>query len=195
MSTSLSNQTIGFVGCGKISSAVCRGYATLSEEKRPKKILVSARSRDKSSALLNDFPSLVEVLENNEDIVAQSNIIFIGLLPGVAKEVLPTLPFKPNQLVISMMAAIDYESLVSLISSIPRERIVRTIPLPSCAYHEGPILLYPALPEAISVLNQISTAVECKNEKEMLPMISITCHISTFYELMKKSQDFLIDNG
>eukprot|EP01032_Pedospumella_encystans_P020218 gene20218-22972_t len=101
--TDLSNSVLGFLGCGKISSAVCRGYAGASGASRPKKILVSLRSEEKSKALQAAFPELVFVYASSEDIVKEADVIFIGLLPGVAREVLPTLPFDESKLVISMM--------------------------------------------------------------------------------------------
>jgi pyrroline-5-carboxylate reductase len=92
----LSSLTIGFLGCGKISSAVARGYA--SSAAPPRRILVSPRSQSKAEALRADFPGLVEIAEN-EAIAAQSDVLFIGLLPGTANEILPALPFKEGQLV------------------------------------------------------------------------------------------------
>jgi glutamyl-tRNA reductase len=89
----LSNKTVGFLGCGKISSAVCRGYAGAEGTCRPMKIMVSKRSADKSAALQAEYPSLITVCDDNSEIVKQCDIIFIGLLPAVATEELPKLPF------------------------------------------------------------------------------------------------------
>ena len=93
----LSDKAVGFLGCGKISSAVCRGYAGADGTCRPKKIMVSRRSADKSAALQAEYPALITVCDSNEEIVKQCDIIFIGLLPGVANELLPTLPFDDHR--------------------------------------------------------------------------------------------------
>lgn len=193
----ISSYTLGFLGCGKISSALCRGYTTTTTHDKPKRILVSKRSIDKSQALVTEFPDLVEICDDNADIVARADIIFIGLLPGVARETLPTLAFRDNQLLISMMAAVDYEETVKLLSnhSCSRRRIVRTVPLPSSQRQTGPILLFPRQEEVISILSIVGTPIICKNEDEMKPMISITGHISSFYELMRTSEEFLVNQG
>lgn len=190
----LSNSTIGFLGCGKISSAVCRGFAGASGVNRPKKILVSQRSEEKSKALQAAFPELVFVYSSSEDIVKEADIIFIGLLPGVAREVLPTLPFDDSKLVISMMAAVDYEETVQLVR-VSAARLVRTVPLPSAANRTGPVLVYPPSPEHEAVLRVVSTPVVCQEESNMKPMIAVTGHISSFFELMATSQKFIVDNG
>lgn len=190
----LSNLCLGFLGCGKISSAVCRGYAGAPGSGRPKRILVSRRSEDKSAALQAQFPDLVTVVDSNADIVAQSDIIFIGLLPGIAREVLPTLPFDDSKLVISMMAAVDYEEC-KVLTRMSTHRLVRTVPLPSAAYRTGPVLMYPPNDEAASVFSIVSTPAVCTAEAQMKPMIAVTGHISTFFEMMNTSQVFLVDQG
>eukprot|EP01031_Cornospumella_fuschlensis_P027006 gene27006-32628_t len=185
----LSELSVGFLGCGKISSALCRGFASLVEN-RPKKIFVSRRSEDKSSALASSFPDLVIVCDSNEDIVQTCEIIFIGLLPPVARSELPKLPFSDKKLVISMMAAVGYDETKSLIN-IDESRLVRTVPLPSAARRSGPIVMYPPNADAEQLLYIIGTPVVCTTEAQMKPMISVTGHISSFFELMRSSEEFL----
>ena len=191
----ISNLTIGFLGCGKISSAVCRGYAAASGSERPLRVIVSERSREKSSALKAEYSDFVTVSDSNEEIVNQSDILFIGLLPGVAREVLPSLNVD-GKLIISMMAAVDYSEVLTLTKSHDaNSRVVRTVPLPSNARRSGPILMHPECAEAESVLKIVGTPVVCKLEAEMKPMVAITGHISSFFELMRCSQDFAVANG
>lgn len=190
----LSNVCLGFIGCGKISSAVCRGYAGASGSQRPKKILVSLRNEEKSRALKAAFPDLVHIVESNEDIVAEADVIFLGLLPGVARELLPTLPFNDSKLVVSMMAAVDFQETV-LLTRMSVDRVVRTVPLPSAANRSGPVLVHPPNSAIESILSIVSTPVVCTLESQMKPMVAVTGHISSFYELMKTTQDFIVENG
>jgi pyrroline-5-carboxylate reductase len=189
----LQEKSIGFLGCGKISSAICHGYA--EGPIKPRKIYVSRRSEEKSLALQEKFPDLVEIVEDNQRLVQLSDIIFIGLLPNVAQDLLPSLPFKNHHLIISMMAAVDYQTTLNLLSNVSSDRIVRTVPLPSSARRTGPIIMFPANNEAQSVLLHVGTPVVCEVESKMKPMIAVTGHISSFYELMRTSQDFLSANG
>jgi pyrroline-5-carboxylate reductase len=190
----LSNTTLGFLGCGKISSAVCRGYAGASGNARPKKILVSLRNEAKSSALKEAFPDLVHVVESNEDLVAEADVVFIGLLPAVARELLPTLPFTAEKLVISMMAAVDLQETLTL-TKMPADRLVRTVPLPSAANRSGPVLVHPPNATIEAILSIVSTPAVCTLESHMKPMIAVTGHISSFFELMKTSQEFVVEQG
>ena len=189
----ISQKTLGFVGTGKIGSAVARGYARCNPP--PKKIYVSPRSKDKAEALLAEFPDLICIVENDQ-VVEKSDIIFWGLLPDVARSILPTLPFREDQYIISMMAAIDYSETISLANGkTPSSNIVRTVPLPSAAKRSGPILMHPPNTNAEAILNNVGTTVSCKEENEMKPMICLTGHISPFFELERVSQEFMVRNG
>lgn len=191
MFADLNQKTIGFLGCGKISSALCRGYANCS----PKRLYVSRRNVEKSEALKREFPDLVEVIDDNSELVILSDIIFIGLLPPVAAELLSKLPFTEKKLVISMMAAVNFERTLSMLPQIPSKNIVRTVPLPSSAQNTGPILMYPNHDEAMYYLKFIGTPIVCSSEEKLKPLISVTGHISSFYELMRETEDFLESKG
>lgn len=195
MMSTLEGKVLGFVGCGKISSCMVRGYAS-NAGNLPSKILVSRRSAEKSQALQSSFPDLVEVVEENAEIVSRSDFVFIGLLPAVARAELPALPFRSNHLIISMMAAVDYAEVQNLIRVDNYDNVVRTVPLPSVARRSGPILLFPKHNQDIcNLLSAVGTPVPCENEAQMKPMVSVTGHISSFYELMRTSQQFLEDSG
>jgi pyrroline-5-carboxylate reductase len=193
----LSSQCVGFVGTGKISSCLVRGFAGAGAHSRPRRILVSPRNEDKARALATEFPGLVEIARDNAQVVSESDVVFIGLLPAVARSELPTLPFggaEGGKLVVSMMAAVDIEEMKSL-TGVSADRIVRTVPLPSSSRREGPILVHPKLPRFDELLSVVGTPVGCATEEEMKPLICLTGHISSFFELMRTTQAFMESEG
>lgn len=193
----VSGKCIGFVGTGKISSCLVRGFASAPGSGRPRRIVVSPRNADKALALKAEFPDLVEIAADNAAVVAAADIVFVGLLPAVAREVLPQLPFggaEGSKLVISMMVAIDITEVLSL-TGVPADRAVRTVPLPSAARREGPILTHPKLPQFEALLSLVGTPVCCATEAEMKPLACLTGHISSFFELMRTTEDFMVTEG
>ncbi len=192
--TKIASMTIGFVGTGKISSAVARGFCSGPTD-RPKCVIVSPRNEEKSRRLFDEFPDLVRIASSNDEVVAASDVVFVGLLPSVARSVLPTLPFRENQLVISMMAAVDIGEVVTLVRLSP-SRVVRTVPLPSNAQRIGPILTHPAgNKEAEQLLSIIGKPVVCTTEAEMKPLVCLTGHISSFFELQRQTQEWFESEG
>lgn len=166
----------------------------LDDPNRPKKILVSLRNEEKSLKLSTDFPSYVEVLESNDEIVSKADIVFIGLLPAVARAILPTLPFNHSKYIISMMAAVNFEELIQLVS-LPKDHVIRTVPLPAAARRNGPILSFPHNDILEQILQIIGTPIVFDVEDDMKTIVSITGHISPFFELMRVTQQWAVSNG
>lgn len=190
----LSNIVIGFLGCGKISNAVARGYIGASGVGRPKKVIVSPRNAEKAAALKSEFPDMVEIGATNEAVVERSDIVFIGLVPEVARAVLPNMPFTSQHHIISMMAAVNYDEVVSL-TRIDPSHLVKTVPLPGAARRSGPILSFPPNTYCEDVLSVVGTPVPCTAEKDMKPLITVTGHISPFFELMNVTQQWVVAQG
>jgi pyrroline-5-carboxylate reductase len=78
--------TIGLLGTGKIGSAVVTGFCSEGGW-QPKHVVVSARTKAKADHLVASFPTRVSIGATNQEIIDKSDVIFIGLLPNIAKEV------------------------------------------------------------------------------------------------------------
>ena len=90
---------VGFVGCGTIAAAIARGLATLSEGSQIKveSIAVSRRNEAKSRVLADTFPELVTVHDDNQNILNNSDLIFLCVLPQQTSEVLESLSFDSSR--------------------------------------------------------------------------------------------------
>ncbi|RLN78551.1 hypothetical protein BBJ28_00019720 [Nothophytophthora sp. Chile5] len=161
--------TLGLLGTGKIGSAVFSGFCS-ENGWQPKHAYVSARSKAKAEALVARFPSRVTIGASNQEIVDKSDVVFIGLLPAVAREELPKLSFAGKK-VVSMMATIPYDELLQLVK-LPRESVVRTVPLPAASKRAGPILAYPENAFVRDLLTQIGTPVMVAEEAEITKLVS-----------------------
>lgn len=161
--------TIGLLGTGKIGSAVFTGFCSEGGW-QPRHAFVAARTKAKADALAAKFPGRVTVEADNQAIVDQSDVIFIGLLPDVARAELPKLTFASTKRVVSMMATIPYDELLQLVK-LPREQVVRTVPLPATAKRSGPILAFPENAEIRDLLAQIGTPVMVETEPEITTLV------------------------
>jgi hypothetical protein len=57
------------------------------------------------------------------------------------------------------------------------------------------VLTHPPNAAAEDILRVVSTPVVCQKESDMKPMVAVTGHISSFYELMNTTQNFIVGNG
>ena len=127
-------ERIGFVGTGEIASAIVETIAGDGHT-----ILVSERSAGTSAALAERFAAVSRA--QNERVVAESDVVFVCLLAGIAREVLPDLPFRKGQTVISVMADVPIADLARLCA--PASEICVAIPLPTLPRGATPLAAYP----------------------------------------------------
>lgn len=128
---------LGFLGTGEITAAMVRGLKGQGHT-----ILVSPRNAVVAEILAAEVPGVS--IAPNEEVVANSDTVFLCLLASVAFEVLPTLPFRTGQTVLSVMVDAPLAKLRALCA--PATDIAITIPLPPIAAGGCPLPVYPASP-------------------------------------------------
>jgi len=100
-------QTIGFIGCGTIASAIATGLLT---QQNPDhiihKVYVTKRSEAKSAALSNRFGQKIVVTEDNQNIVDHSDILFLCVLPQHEESVLKALDIPHDKTLISLIVSL-----------------------------------------------------------------------------------------
>jgi pyrroline-5-carboxylate reductase len=128
---------LGFLGTGEITAALVRGLQGQDHQ-----ILVSPRNAEVAAMLVAEVPGLA--VAPNEEVVARSDVVFLCLLARTAWEVLPGLPFRVGQTVISVMVDAPLAKLRAVCA--PTTDIAITIPLPPIAQGACPLPVYPTSP-------------------------------------------------
>jgi ornithine cyclodeaminase/alanine dehydrogenase-like protein (mu-crystallin family) len=105
-----SGRTIGFIGCGTIAQAIATGLLTQTEtDKDPNhmihQVYVTKRSEAKSTALSKRFGDRIVVTEDNQEIVDQSDLIFLCVLPQFEESVLKALNIGHEKTLISLVVS------------------------------------------------------------------------------------------
>ena len=96
---------LGFIGTGNISSDVITGIC--KSKLSFKKIIISKRNKTKSQFLKKKFKNKIIIARNNQDVIDNSDWIFLGVLPKVGEKILPGLKFKSNQTLVSFMSTVN----------------------------------------------------------------------------------------
>jgi pyrroline-5-carboxylate reductase len=122
---------IGILGTGTITSAVVSGLAGQGHD-----IVVSARNAQKSAALAARFAEVS--VADNQAVLDQSDVIFLGLMAEVAPAVLADLQFDPRHQVISVMAGATLEDVAWLVG--PATAVSVMMPFPGIAEGGSPIM-------------------------------------------------------
>jgi len=181
---------LGFIGTGKITSAVITGICTSKISFN--RILISPRNRNISKKLSKRFAK-VKIAKTNQEIVDKCNWIFLAITPKVGEEIIPKLKFKQNQKIISFISTIDLAHLKKFIKK--KIKIVRAIPLPPISIGKGPVPIYPPDKQVKSFFDKIGTTIEINSEKLSNNFWSMSGMMAPFYEMLKIQSDWLVKKG
>ena len=181
---------LGFIGTGKITSAVITGICT--SKISFKKILVSSRNRRIAQKLKKRFKK-VNIAKTNQEIVDKCNWVFLAVTPKVGEKILPKLKYRSNQKIVSFISTINLNQLKKIVKK--RAKIVRAIPLPFISLRRGPVPICPPDKQVKSFFDKIGTAVEIKNEKLSKNFWATSAMMAPFYEILKVLSDWLVKRG
>ena len=181
---------IGFIGTGKIASAVITGI--FKSNLIYKKIIISPRNKEIAKKLKKKFNS-IKIAKNNQEVLNSSDWIFLSITPNVGKKIIKDLKFKSNQTVISFISTINLKQLKKAIKV--KVKLVRAIPLPPIALGKGPVPICPANKSVRNFFNKIGTVIEIKKEVSSINFWATSGIMASFYELLRVMADWLVKKG
>jgi len=181
---------LGFIGTGKITSAVIAGICKSSITYN--KIIISHRNKSISSSLKKKFKK-ISISKDNQEIVDKCDWVFLSVTPTVGEKIIKDLKFKSNQTVISFISTITLAQLKKAIKV--KAKIVRAIPLPPISLKKGPVPICPPNKKVKDFFNKIGTTVEIKNERSSINFWSTSGMMAPFYELLRVMTDWLVKRG
>jgi pyrroline-5-carboxylate reductase len=183
------NPTIGFIGIGRIASALVEGFCAVSD---PPAIILSPRNRIQSAGLSARFPS-VTVAAGNQAVVDAADTVFISVRPQIVAQVLASLHFRTDQRIVSLVATRSLAALSPMLA--PAVEIVRAVPLPPAARRLGAIPYWPAHPFAEPLLARLGKPLPLETEAQLDVLWAVTGLIAPFYALMGTVTDWAADKG
>jgi len=181
---------IGFIGTGKIASAVITGIS--KSNINYKKIIISPRNKEIAKKLKKKF-KIIKIAKDNQQILNLCDWIFLSITPRVGKKIIKGLKFKSNQMIISFISTITLSQLKKAIKV--KAKIIRAIPLPPISLMKGPIPIYPPNKKVKDFFDKIGTTIEIKNEKSSINFWSTSGMMAPYYELLRVMSNWLVKKG
>ena len=154
---------LGFVGTGKIASSVIIGIC--NSKIKFSQIIISPRNKKIALSLKKKFNKII-ISKNNQEVVDNSDWVFLSITPEVGRKIIKNLKFKKKQKVISFISTITLSQLKKMIKK--KIDIVRAIPLPPISLKEGPVPICPPNKKVKAFFNKLGSTVEIKNENYLL---------------------------
>ena len=181
---------LGFIGTGKIASSVITGIC--KSKISFKKILISPRNKSIAKKLKQKFKK-VTVAKNNQQIVDNSDWVFLSITPTVGQKIIKELKFRSTQTVISFISTINLSQLKKSIKV--KAKIVRAIPLPPISIKKGPVPICPPNKKVKAFFDKLGTTVEIKNENSSINFWSTSGMMAPFYQMLSTMTDWLVKRG
>ena len=125
---------IGFIGCGKMASAIIKGLLK-SNFVKPKDILATQAETDTIKAKSNELG--IDVITDNKVLVQKSDVIFIATKPNQVLDVLEEINphVTSEKLIVSIAAGVKTDKILSNLSK--ETRIIRVMPNTPALVGEG----------------------------------------------------------
>ena len=180
---------LGFIGTGKISSSII--YGIFNSKLKVKRIYISSRNRNIAKKLDKKYGK-IKVLNNNQDIIDKSSVVFLGVTPNIGNQILPQLTFSKNKKIISLISTIKLDKLKKITKN---KNVVRATPLPPIEIKKGPVIIYPPNKFARNIFKHLGKVLEIRNEKLSYKFWSTASLMAAYYEILNTSSKWLSKKG
>ena len=180
---------LGFLGTGHIASSVIEGI--FKSDLKIKKIYVSPRNRVLSKKLSKRFKKIT-ICKTNQQLIDNSNWVFLSITPKVGRKILKTLKFKNNKKIISFISTINFKDLKKYTRN---NNVIRVIPLPFIGMKRGPIIICPPNKNLKTFFKNLGKVFEVKNEKLSKAFWSTSSFMAPYYNLLLNMSNWLTSKG
>ena len=180
----------GFIGTGTITQAVVKGMLRFGVPFE--RILLSPRN-ERTAAELAALDGRVQVCESNQQVLDNSDVVCLAVVPQIAAEVLGELEFNARHHVISFMAGVSLDQLRGLVRT--SGKIARAVPLPAVAEGKGSTAICPADDIARAIFAPLGQAVEVDSEDKFDALSAVTATMASFYAVLETEASWLAKQG
>jgi pyrroline-5-carboxylate reductase len=178
----------GFVGAGAITVAIVEGLSSGVAE--PPDVLLSPRGR--GAELAGRF-SNVRVCGSNQDVVDDASVVVLAVRPPDGRAVLEDLTFRPDHVVISVLAGVTLASLREWAA--PAGEVVRAIPLPQAARARSLTAMYPDNAAARELFDKVGGVLVPRAEPTLDAFQTATATFAAHLDYLATIASWMADHG
>lgn len=181
---------LGFVGTGALTSAIVTGLKSVPDNSIS--ILLSPRNEEIAAGLAAEFKD-VRIASSNQEVLDGSDVVMLAVRPQIAADVLPELTFRPDHMVISLMATISLDEVQTLV--MPARQVSKALPMPMVARRIAPTIVYPPSPIAAEIFGRLGKVIPVDNAGEFDALSVVTATFATYFQYLDTISTWVAGQG
>ncbi|WP_208441485.1 pyrroline-5-carboxylate reductase [Bartonella raoultii] len=179
---------LGFLGTGTISACIIDGLMTSAFN--ISSIIVSPRNAQIAERLSRTYDKVV-IAENNQALLDVSECVFLCLPNQIAESVLRSLRFRPEQLVISVLAMATAAEVEAWIN----HKVYRAVPLPFVAECKNLTPIYPDHPFLRTLFDTLGGTLVLEEEEQFNLFMTAGSLMGVYFNFIETAHQWFITQG
>ncbi|EJF88457.1 hypothetical protein ME1_00628 [Bartonella vinsonii subsp. arupensis OK-94-513] len=179
---------IGFLGTGKISTSMIDGLIKSNFD--VPSLIISPRNAQSAERLSHKYDKVI-IAENNQALLDMSDCVFLCLPNQVAKEVLSSLRFHSEQLVVSVLAMAKAAEVEEWIN----HKVYRAVPLPFVAECKNLTPIYPDHPFLRRLFDALGGTLVLDAEEQFNLFMTAGSLMGVYFNFIETAHQWFITQG
>ncbi|WP_375650046.1 pyrroline-5-carboxylate reductase [Bartonella sp. OT172YNZD] len=179
---------LGFLGTGTIGASIVNGLMKSTFD--VSSIIVSPRNAQTAERLSNTYDKVI-IAENNQTLLDVSDCVFLCLPNQVAGGVLRSLRFRPEQLVISVLAMAKAAEIEEWIN----HKVYRAVPLPFVAECKNLTPIYPDHPFLRTLFDALGGTLVLDKEEQFNLFMTAGSLMGVYFNFIETAHQWFITQG
>ncbi|EJF82754.1 pyrroline-5-carboxylate reductase [Bartonella rattimassiliensis] len=179
---------LGFLGTGKISASMVNGL--MASHFDISSIIVSPRNAQIAKNLSRTYDKVI-IAGNNQALLDDSDCVFLCLPNQIAKGVLRSLHFRPEQLVISVLAMAKAAEVEEWID----HKVYRAVPLPFVAECKNLTPIYPDHPFLRILFDALGGTFVLDKEEQFNLFMTAGSLMGVYFNFIETAHQWFITQG
>ncbi|WP_074381358.1 pyrroline-5-carboxylate reductase [Bartonella doshiae] len=179
---------LGFLGTGKISASMVDGLMMSAFD--VSSIIVSPRNAQIAEKLSHKYDKVM-VAENNQALLDMSDCVFLCLPNQIAEEILRSLHFCPEQLVVSVLAMAKTAEIEAWIN----HQVYRAVPLPFVAECKHLTPIYPDHSFLRALFDALGGAVVLDTEEQFNLFMTAGSLMGVYFNFIETAHQWFMTQG
>lgn len=170
---------IGILGVGVIGCAIAESFCF--ENDMTHNIYLSPRGEKLSTDLANKHENVYRC-KDNQEVLDQSDVVFIALLPKKGMAIIEPLLFNKSHRVINLMLDKKLNEIETLIGE--TASLTHMVPLSFISKRSGPIAIYPSNEAVECLISKLGNVIAMDSVEKIESIAAITGLMTPYYSLL-----------